>query len=88
MYKNLSICFGFGFLGAVICTWVTPGVISILFTPPVSFGTNCEPAATWATEKLIRSQIAGVVLGVAVSGIWLISQKLKKSNKKDVLEAK
>ena len=80
MYRTLSICFGFGLLGAIICTWVTPGVISILFTPPVSFGTNCEPAATWATEKLIRSQIAGVVLGVAASGIWLISQKLKKSS--------
>ena len=88
MYKTLSICIGFGLLGAVLFTWVTPGVISMLFTPPVSFGTNCEPAAAWATEKLIKSQIAGVVLGAAVGGIWLISRKLKKSEKKDLAPAK
>ncbi len=88
MYKTLSIFFGFGLLGAMICTWVTPGVISLLFTPPVSFGTNCEPAAAWATEKLIRSQIAGVLIGAGIGGIWLVSRKLKKSSPKDGVESK
>jgi hypothetical protein len=88
MYKILSTCFGFGLIGAVICTWVAPRVISILFTPPVSFGTNCEPAAAWATDKLITSQIGGMAIGFLLAGVWLVSRKLKKSNTKEIAAAK
>lgn len=81
MHKILSVCFGFGIVGAVISTWVAPRVITMLVTPPVSFSTNCEPAATWATDKLITSQLAGLLLGVIVACLWMISRKFSKKDK-------
>jgi hypothetical protein len=81
MHKLLSTCLGFGLLGAVVSTWVAPRVISILFTPPVSFGTNCEPAAAWATDKLISSQIAGIVIGAVIACAWMAIRKVKASGK-------
>jgi hypothetical protein len=83
MHKLFSFCFGFGLLGAIASTWVAPRVISILFTPPVSFGTNCEPAAAWATDKLISSQIAGAVVGMVLALAWLAVRKVKSPAKKD-----
>jgi hypothetical protein len=83
MHKFLSLCFGFGFIGAVISTWVAPRVISLLFTPPVSFGTNCEPAAAWATDKLISSQIGGALIGMVLAMAWIALRKVKSSGKKD-----
>lgn len=63
--------FGFGLLGWAVFTFVTPIVIKVLFTPPVSFGTNCEPAAAWSMNKLINTQIFGIfvfmILGLIVS---------------------
>ena len=63
--------FGFGLLGWAIFTFITPVVIKVLFTPPVSFGTNCEPAAAWSMNKLINTQIFGIIvfmiLGLIVS---------------------
>jgi len=91
MQKFLSVCFGFGIIGAVISTWVAPRVISMLVTPPVSFSTNCEPAASWATDKLIAAQLAGLVAGMLFSGIWLISRKFssraKESNGAQMTES-
>ncbi|MCX6119957.1 MAG: hypothetical protein NT027_20670, partial [Proteobacteria bacterium] len=52
--------FSFGLLGWAICTYLAPSVIKLLFTPPVSFGTNCEPAADWSMSKLIYSQSIGI----------------------------
>ncbi len=63
--------FGFGLLGWAVFTFITPVVIKVLFTPPVSFGTNCEPAAAWSMNKLINTQIFGIIvfmiLGLIVS---------------------
>lgn len=63
--------FGFGLLGWAIFTFITPFVIKVLFTPPVSFGTNCEPAAAWSMNKLINTQVFGIIifmiLGLIVS---------------------
>lgn len=63
--------FGFGLLGWAVFTFITPVVIKVLFTPPVSFGTNCEPAAAWSMNKLINTQIFGIIvfmiLGIIVS---------------------
>ncbi len=63
--------FGFGLLGWAVFTFITPIVIKVLFTPPVSFGTNCEPAAAWSMNKLINTQLFGIVifmiLGLIVS---------------------
>ena len=83
MHKILSFCFGFGLIGAVASTWVAPRVISILFTPPVSFGTNCEPAAAWATDKLISAQIGGATIGMFLALVWLAMRKIKGSAKRD-----
>jgi hypothetical protein len=54
--------FGFGLLGWAVFTFITPVVIKVLFTPPVSFGTNCEPAAAWSMNKLINTQIFGIIV--------------------------
>jgi hypothetical protein len=81
MHKILSICFGFGITGAVISTWIAPRVISMLVTPPVSFSTNCEPAATWATDKLIAAQLAGLAIGMLTAFVWVVSRKFSKSAK-------
>ncbi len=81
MHRFLSICFGFGITGAVISTWIAPRVISMLVTPPVSFSTNCEPAATWATDKLITAQLAGLAIGMLIAFVWIVSRKFSKSAK-------
>ncbi len=83
MYRVLSFCLGFGLIGAVICTWVAPRIISVLFTPPVSFGTNCEPAAAWATDKLISSQISGALIGAILALFWLALRRVKSAKKKN-----
>lgn len=81
MHRFFSISFGFGIAGAVISTWIAPRVISMLVTPPVSFSTNCEPAATWATDKLITAQVAGLVIGMLTAFVWIVSRKFSKSAK-------
>lgn len=88
MHKLLSFCFGFGLIGAIASTWIAPRVISILFTPPVSFGTNCEPAAAWATDKLISAQIGGAAIGMVLALTWLAFRKVKTSSKKEIETAK
>jgi hypothetical protein len=82
-HSAITFMLGFAIIGAVIMTIVTPSMVSILFTPPVSFGTNCEPAAAWSMSKLIASQIFGVVLGVVaglVMQIWLARRKQRRTN--------
>lgn len=81
MHKFLSVCFGFGITGAVVSTWVAPRVISMLVTPPVSFSTNCEPAASWATDMLITAQVAGLAIGMIIACIWLISRRFSSRRK-------
>jgi hypothetical protein len=83
MHKILSVCFGFGITGAVVSTWIAPRVISMLVTPPVSFSTNCEPAATWATDKLITAQVAGLALGMIIACLWMLSRKFSSRSKHD-----
>ena len=83
MHKILSVCFGFGITGAVVSTWIAPRVISMLVTPPVSFSTNCEPAATWATDKLITAQVAGLALGMIIACLWMVSRKFSSRSKGD-----
>jgi hypothetical protein len=65
-------------MGAAFLTWFSPAVISALFTPPVSFGTNCEPAADWAMQKMVRSQLVGLVLGGLVGLVAMLWMKSKK----------
>jgi uncharacterized BrkB/YihY/UPF0761 family membrane protein len=82
MSRVANWIFGFGLLGWGIFAIVTPFVISILFTPPISFGTNCEPAVHWSMSKLIWSQLVGIVvfmfLGLFCSFYFGKSKKQKK----------
>ncbi len=59
-----------GLLGLLLVTFVAPSIGRLLISAPVSFGTNCEPAADWAVSMLIRSQIigffGGIILGCSV----------------------
>jgi len=74
MSRVLNFVFGFGLLGGIVMALVTPFIISVLFTPPVSFGTNCEPAAAWSMTKLHQSETVGVILGMIgglVLATWL-----------------
>ena len=73
MSRTLNFVFGFGLLGALVMSFVTPFIISVLFTPPVSFGTNCEPAAAWSMSKLHTAELVGVIggmIGGLVFSIW------------------
>ncbi|HRO66790.1 MAG TPA: hypothetical protein PL182_04435 [Pseudobdellovibrionaceae bacterium] len=74
--QKLSMRFNFilicSLLSAVLATWITPKVIGVLFTPPVSFGTNCEPAAAWSMSKLIGTQFVGLALGALFAVIWVL----------------
>jgi hypothetical protein len=68
-----------GVVGFLIASWLGPKVIALLFTPPVSFGLQCEPVGRWSMEKLISTQIAGFVLGMILTSFlfWTISQRNK-----------
>lgn len=79
--KVTSWMFGFGLLGWAIFTFITPYVIKVLFTPPVSFGTNCEPAAAWSMSKLIGTQIFGVILFMILGLIASFYMKRRAAEK-------
>lgn len=79
--KAFTYFLGIGLLGGIFMTIITPTTISILFTPPVSFGTNCEPAAAWSMSKLVTSQAVGVVVGGILGLVlhfWLASRRKDK----------
>lgn len=73
-HKNLNIAFIGGLVGLALLTWMGPKLIGLVLTPPVSFGVNCEPAATYSMQKLILCQIIGLVLGVLLT--FLVRYKL------------
>src|SRR5665213_52062 len=75
--RNLNVILLTGIVFAIFLTWLGPIVIGILFTPPVSFGVNCEPAAAWSMHKLIYTQSIGLVVGCLVSGIFMSTRKTK-----------
>jgi hypothetical protein len=77
--KNLNIAFVGGLVGMAIMTWISPKAINLLFTPPVSFGVNCEPAGKYAMEKLILCQSAGLVIGIILT-FWLKSKVFPGKN--------
>jgi len=66
-HKNLNIAFVGGIVGLALLTWLGPKIIGLVLTPPVSFGVNCEPAATYSMQKLILCQLAGLVVGVLLT---------------------
>ncbi len=81
--KVLNWVFGFGFIGWAVVTFVTPPFIKFLFTSPVSFGTNCEPAAEWAMSNLLKTQIIGIasfmILGFVLKTLFWRRSKSKKA---------
>ena len=88
MFKNfnkyLNVILICALISTYIFTWMAPKIISILFTPPVSFGVNCEPAAVWSMQKLMASQIFGLVVGVMVS--FFIIRFLKRREEKQIVK--
>lgn len=62
---------------AIFLTWLGPIVIRLLFTPPVSFGTNCEPAAAWSMQKLIWTQMIGLIVGALAAMAYIATRKNK-----------
>lgn len=83
MSRFLSFAFGFGILGSFSMTWIAPKIISLLFTPPVSFGTNCEPAASWATNKLVTSQFVGLIGGMILGTAFVLYRRSKNKAAED-----
>jgi hypothetical protein len=69
-----------GILTLVVASFVAPSVIHFLFTPPVSFGVNCEPAVDYALRGFRTTQLIGFVLG-AVGGAAFIFLRSKKTAK-------
>lgn len=81
MARFFSLVFACALACAVIATYLAPRVISALFTPPVSFGTNCEPAADWAMQKMVSSQAGGLAVGAVVGALimaWVKSRGGRK----------
>ncbi len=74
---NLNIILTTALVTAVFCTWICPIVLKLLFTPPVSFGTNCEPAAAWSMSKLIWTQFIGLLVGAVLGAVLIVSRKPK-----------
>ncbi len=81
--RTANWMFGFGLLGWAVFTFITPIVIKVLFTPPVSFGTNCEPAAAWSMNKLINTQLFGIVLFMVLGVIVSFYFKKRAQDKED-----
>lgn len=70
--KNLNLVLFFSILGIALSTWMAPKIISILFTPPISFGINCEPAAAWSMQKLVVSQLIGFISGLIAGIVFVV----------------
>lgn len=66
-HKHLNIALIGGLIGIAFMTWIGPKMIGLILTPPVSFGVNCEPAATYSMQKLIIAQLVGLVLGTLLT---------------------
>jgi len=81
--RTANWMFGFGLLGWAVFTFITPVIIKVLFTPPVSFGTNCEPAAAWSMNKLINTQIFGIILFMVLGLIVSFYFKKRAQDKED-----
>ena len=70
----------FGLLAAFTVSFIAPSVIGMLFTPPVQFGLNCEPAGTFAMMSLRKSQIIFFVLGAILGGVFYVFLKKRGQN--------
>lgn len=69
-HKNLNFAFAGGLFGLALMTWIAPKSIGLVLTPPVSFGVNCEPAASYSMQKLILFQAVGLILGILLT-FWI-----------------
>jgi len=69
-HKNLNFAFAGGLFGLALMTWIAPKSIGLVLTPPVSFGVNCEPAASYSMQKLILFQAIGLILGILLT-FWI-----------------
>ena len=90
MARFLSLVLACALACAVIATYLAPRVISALFTPPVSFGTNCEPAADWAMQKMVSSQAGGLLVGALLGAVMIVlvhSRGRRKTNPNDTPNA-
>lgn len=82
--RNLSIVLTASLLGGALATWLAPKIISVLFTPPVSFGINCEPAAAWSMGKLVASQGLGLILGMTAGIAFSVYLRRRAERKKSL----
>ena len=80
-HKNLNFAFVGGFFGLALMTWLAPKTIGLVIAPPVSFGTNCEPAASYSMQKLILWQAIGMAIGLLAT-FW-VKFKFFSKNKTD-----
>jgi hypothetical protein len=80
MTRFLSLVLACALAFAALATFVAPRVISALFTPPVSFGTNCEPAAAWALQKMVNSQLLGLGVGALIGAVVMAFLKTRRSS--------
>jgi hypothetical protein len=77
--KNLLLwTLFFGLLGSLVSSFIAPSVIQALFTPPVQFGTNCEPAGNWAMMSLRKTQLICFLLGSIFGAVVFVFLKKRE----------
>ena len=77
MKKLLVYGLIFAGLGTLLSTFVSPGMISWYFEPPVHIGVNCRPAVDWGIEKYQWAQLGGFVGGGIVGVIIFLALRPK-----------
>jgi hypothetical protein len=63
----------------VVASMIAPRVIHVLFSPPVSFGTHCEPAVAWALGNFRNTQLVGFIVGALAGPILLAVFRARSS---------
>ena len=62
--------------GALLASWIAPGVIAWYFEPPAEFGVSCGEPIRWALKRFRTAQLWGMVAGGALTvALYLVLRR-------------
>lgn len=82
MKRLLIYILAFAGIGTLTSTFVSPGLISWYFEPPVDIGVNCRPAVDWGIQKYQWAQMGGFVAGGVVGLIISLALRPRQPESK------